>query len=45
MNAKTVRQFFAGYETFQAIFEECNSQDMYNYVYVLKHILNFINII
>ena len=45
MDEKTARQFFTGYETFQALFEECNFQDMYNYVHVLKYILNFINII
>ena len=35
-DAKTAGQFFTGYETFQDIFEECNFQDMYSYVYILK---------
>ena len=31
LGAKTAGQFFKGYETCQARFEECNFQDMYNY--------------
>ena len=35
--AKTAGQPFMGYETFQAKFEECNFQDMYSYVNMLKY--------
>ena len=35
--AKTPGQFFTGYETFQAKFEEFNFQDMYGYAYILKY--------
>ena len=37
LGVKTSRQIFKAYETCQARFEECNFQDMYNYVYILKH--------
>ena len=35
--ANTAGQFFTGYETFQAKFEECNFQNMYSYAYILKY--------
>ena len=35
--AKIAEQFFTGYETFQAKFEEFNLQDMYSYAYIQKY--------
>ena len=35
--AKTAGQFFTGYETFQAKFEEFNFQGVYDYAYILKY--------
>ena len=37
LSAKTAGQFFKGYETCQARYEECSFQDMYNYAYILKY--------
>ena len=37
LGAKTAGQFFKGYETCQARYEESSFQDMHNYAYILKY--------